>query len=211
MSARRQYLITLAMLAAGGVLGLGVSSRSWGTVRMPSSLTATSTTATGSDLLPLAPAVSLVAIAAVVAVPAVRRIGRRVVGSVLVLLGAALTVMAVRTALDLDGRIESWVLRSPGTADEVGQVSTSPAWVVLLALAGAVIVAAGALVVVLGPSWPAMGARYELRRPSAGGSRHDGSAGGSADEAADGSADTDDAATDAREAWDALDRGDDPT
>jgi len=193
---RRQYLATLLLLAAGGVLGFAAASRPWGSARMPSSLSqATEVTVSGSDLSPVAPALCLVALAAVVAIPAVRRTGRRVVGSILAVLGCGLVVVAGQALLDLDERVHTWVADSPGLTGTVDEVSVAPWWPVALAVAGIMILAAGVSTVVRGPSWPSMGARYE--RPGASGPER--------------SAGSDEAAPDPRQAWDALDRGDDPT
>lgn len=192
-AARREYAVALLLLAAGGVLGLVAASRPWGTGEQSSSLSVTSTPVSGSDLLPLAPAVALVALAAVVAVPAVRRAGRRIVGAVLALLGAVQAVMAVVVLPDLAGRVSDWLTTGPEAAGPVDSVSTTPAWPVAVVVAGLLVAVAGLLVAVRGPSWPAMGARYE--RPGGGGRRE------RAARPAEGN----------RAAWDALDRGDDPT
>lgn len=189
MTSRRAYLGTLALLAAGGGLALFASSRPWGTATLPSALSVTETTVSGGDLLPFAPAVSLVALAAVVAVPAVRRLGRRVVGGVLALAGAALAVVAELTVLDLEDRVAEWVASSPGAAGSAESVSTAPGWGLATAAGGVLVLLAGLVIAVRGPSWPAMGAKYdrpERRRPAP---REAG----------------------ARETWDALSRGDDPT
>lgn len=196
MTPRRQYLATLVLLAAGGVLGFAAASRPWGSARTPSTLSgATEVSVSGSDLSPVAPALCLVALAAVVAVPAVRRAGRRVVGVVLAVLGGGLAVVAVQALIDLEGRIRAWVADGPGLAGSVDEVSASPWWPVALAVAGAMILAAGVLTLVRGPRWPSMGARYERPQSKRG-------------ESTPGS---DDEPTDPRQAWDALDRGDDPT
>ncbi|RIQ32463.1 TIGR02234 family membrane protein [Jiangella rhizosphaerae] len=190
---RREYVGALLLLAAGGVLGLVAASRPWGSGEQSSSLSVTPTTVSGSDLLPLAPAVALVALAAVVAVPAVRRLGRRIVGGVLALLGLVQALMAALALADLAGRVSDWLTTGPEAAGPVEAISTSPAWPVAVVVAGLLVAMAGVLIAVRGPSWPAMGTRYERsggrapRRP--------------AGKPADGN----------RATWDALDRGDDPT
>ena len=142
-SARREYLGTLVLLAAGGVLGLVAASRPWGSAELSSSLSVTSTTVSGSDLVPLAPAVALVALAAVVAVPAVRRLGRRVVGAVLAVLGAVQAVLAAVALSDLTGRIEDWLAGSPDSPGADAEITTSPAWAVAVVVAGLLVLAAG--------------------------------------------------------------------
>lgn len=193
-AARREYTGALLLLAAGGVLGLVAASRPWGTARLSSSLSVTSTTVSGSDLLPLVPAAALVALAAVVAVPAVRRVGRRIVGGVLAVLGVLQAVLAAVVLPDLGGRVRDWLAASPDDLGSAADVTTSPGWAVAVAVAGLLVAAAGALVTVHGPGWPSMGARYERtgsrprREPAA-------------RKPAEGN----------RATWDALDRGDDPT
>ncbi|MBB5789691.1 Trp biosynthesis-associated membrane protein [Jiangella mangrovi] len=191
-SARREYLGALVLLAAGGVLGLVAASRPWGSARLESSLSVTSTTVSGSDLVPLAPAVALVALAAVVAIPAVRRLGRRIVGAVLVVLGVVQAVLAGLTLPDLAGRVQDWLDSSPEGLGSAEEITTSPGWAVAVVAAGLLVAAAGTLVAVRGPGWPGMGARYE--RPAGG-------EGAPARRPAEGN----------RATWDALDRGDDPT
>lgn len=192
-SVRREYVGALLLLAAGGVLGLVAASRPWGTAEQASSLSVTSTPVSGSDLLPLAPAVALVALAAVVAVPAVRRLGRRLVGAVLAVLGLVQALMAALVLPGLAGRVSDWLTSGPEATGPVDSVSTSPAWAVAVVVAGLLVAAGGLLVAVRGPSWPGMGTRYERigattpRRPAA--------------RPAEGN----------RATWDALDRGDDPT
>ncbi|SED80593.1 TIGR02234 family membrane protein [Jiangella alba] len=192
-SARREYAGALLLLAAGGVLGLVAASRPWGSGEQSSSLSVTSDTVSGSDLLPLAPAAALVALAAVVAVPALRRAGRRVVGGVLAVLGVVQAVMAVLVLPDLAGRVSDWLTTGPESAGPVDSVSTSPVWAVAVALAGLLVALAGLLVAVRGPSWPSMGSRYE--RTAGRASRR------APAKPAEGN----------RATWDALDRGDDPT
>lgn len=123
-----------------------------------------------ADLAPAEPvagpgaarAVGVAALAAAAALPLLRATGRRVLGGIGVLLGAA----GVATVLD-------------------GWPAPAPAWP-WLALAGGVLVAvAGALTVARAGSWPGTGTRFER------GARTDGAA--------------------PRDAWDALDRGEDPT
>lgn len=193
--ARRELTLTLALLAAGAVLGLLAASRPWGTVLDPAPVVPAEVTFTGSDLVPILPASSLVALAALVAVLAVRGFGRRLVGALVALVGAAAALSAGPVAADLEDRLEQRVLNAPDvTASAATVVSSSPTLGVLAVTGSVVVMVAGALVAVRGPSWPGMGTRYE-RGPSS----------PATTSTADG-----DAAT-SRERWDALDRGDDPT
>lgn len=196
-AARREFLAVLLTLAAGGVLGLVAAGRPWGSVALHSSFAQTSASVSGNDLVPLASAVPLVALAAVILIPAVRGTGRRVVGAVLILLAAATAVATAAAAADLTGRIERWVVSTPDHGGAAGEISTTPAWPVTGVCASVVVLVVGVLVVLRGPRWPGMGSRYE--RPD------------SRRTAGQGGAGADGAAASPAEAWDALDRGDDPT
>lgn len=189
--ARREYLATLAVLAAGGALGVVAAGQEWGSATVSSALADTTVSASGRDLVPLASAVSLIALAAVVAVPAVRRLGRRIVGVVLAALGAGATAVTGVVAADLAGHVREWTTTSAGGAGASGPVdavTTSPGWAWVQVLAAILVLVAGLMVAVRGPVWPGMGAKYERSTPGE-----------------SGAADT------PRDAWDALDRGDDPT
>lgn len=191
--ARREYVATLVLLVVAGALGLVAAGQTWGKADDSSSLSAVTVEVTGGDLVPLASAVSLVALASVVAVPALRRVGRRIVGGVLVVLGAGLAVTAAAAGAGLEERVRDWVASSAEAGGGGGAVSVSAGWAFAAAAAGLLVALAGALVAVRGPSWPGLGAKYE--RPSrVAPPDHDRRS-----------------SSEARDTWDALDRGDDPT
>lgn len=125
---------------------------------------------TGSELVPAIPALGLVMLAGVVAVVAARGRLRAAVGGLLALAGGAVVALGLRFLLE----------PPPEVAGPTG-------WWALAAAGGAMGVAAGVAVVMLGRSWPAMSGRYERARS------RPVSSGGPAD------------------AWDAMDRGEDPT
>ncbi|WP_158542797.1 Trp biosynthesis-associated membrane protein [Phytoactinopolyspora halophila] len=240
-AARRECLATLGALVLGSGTGLWGATRTWATAEVPATLMRTTVEVTGSDLVPLASAVCLVGLAAVVLVPAVRRMGRRIVGAVLALLGSVLLVNVLVVAADVDGRAARWIERGGEGSGPVDTLSTSPGWVVPTAAGAALMVAAGVLVALRGHRWPAMGRRYERtgrtgrtgragrtdqmdrmdRTDQAG--RADGS--GNADRADHAShpdrraqlgggqavTEGDGEAGSSAAVWDALDRGDDPT
>lgn len=193
---RREYLGTLLLLAAGGVLGLVAAGQSWGSASVPTSFTATSVTVTGRDLDPLASAVPLVALAAVILVPAVRGVGRRVAGAVLVALATAMCVTSVIVVADLAGRVQTWITSAPDHSGGVQEVSTAPGWAMASVVAAVLVVGGGVLVAWRGPRWPGMSRRYQRpARPTTPVSTQ------APRDPARRPADT----------WDALDRGDDPT
>lgn len=185
MSTRTEYLATLGLLVVGGVLGLVTATRVWGTAMQRGSLSTVPLEVTGNDLVPLASAVSLVSLAAVVAVPAVRGVGRRIVGGVLILLGGGVAIASWMVALSLDERVADWAGSTAGSETFAGIVATEPIWAFGLVVSSLVIWTSGILVAVRGPAWPGMSARYE-RRPRR-------------------------ADRPSRDAWEALDRGEDPT
>lgn len=202
-TSRAELLAALALLVVGGALGLLAGGRTWASAHTASALTSTEVAITGHDLAPLVSAVSLVSLAAVVLVPAVRRWGRRLAGVVVAVLGAVLTVQVLTVAVELDSRARAWVTASPEFG-AVDGLATSPFWAVLTALGGVAIAVAGVAVTVRGPGWPGMGARYERPRRRADGNER--GAGPRSDTS------TQDSGTvDGAHAWDALDRGDDPT
>lgn len=195
--------LTLGVLALGAVLALVASGRVWATVELIGGLgqgTGSTVDVRGSDVVPVAPALSLVALAALLAVPATRRWGRRVVGGVLAATGAGLAGSTLVTVVDLRRRVVRWIELGDvsGTLDSL---SAHPWWPALTVLAGVAVVASGLAVVVRGPRWPAMGARYE--RPVRPAARN----GSASSEAVEPSTATERPA----ETWDALDRGEDPT
>ena len=134
------------------------------------------------------PAAGLLLLAAAAAVPAVRGAARIAVGALVALAGAALAWSALRV---LTGGAD------PGRAapGERRTADLATAWPVLCLVAAVLALAAGALVLCRGSTWPGMGRRYER------------GAGGAAPAPARARTDEDRAL----DAWRALDRGDDPT
>nr|WP_240955506.1 Trp biosynthesis-associated membrane protein [Micromonospora sp. HNM0581] len=130
---------------------------------------------TGGQLLAWLPALSLVGLAGGGAVLATRGRVRRVLGGLLVILGLTLAAGGGYGLLGNLGDLVTW------------------AWPALVLLGGILTAAGGALTLLRGHRWPAMGTRYE-RRPAQ-------SAGGGGPIVGAGTV----------EAWEALDRGEDPT
>ncbi len=187
--------ITAALLAAAGAgLILASVGRGWAdaTVTAPVRLAVQTT---GSGLTPLPYALGLAGLAGAVALFAVRRVGRYLVGAVL--LGAGLgTVAAVAANL---GRLDSAQLaraaeQSLGaTAESLGPVSNT-AWPYVTIAGGVLLALAGTLTVTRGRAWTGLSNRYERQ-----------AAAGSPGPVAPAAEPT------ARDLWDALNRGTDPT
>jgi uncharacterized membrane protein (TIGR02234 family) len=180
------YLVVLGVLLVGAVLCLVGSGMSWGAAQR-ADLVRTEVAVAGGDLVPVGRAVGLLGLAAVVAVHATRGWGRRLVGVLLGVAGGAVVLMTYAKLLELPNYILQHVEGPTGSGEYVS-ASAAIGGPQLTALGGALIAAAGIALVALGPRWPSMDVRYE--RPAA--SRP-------ANESSE------------RTAWDALDRGEDPT
>lgn len=140
--ARRQVAVAVLAAAAGAGLALWAAGQGW-TVRVtarPAPLPPLRVTRTGGSLLPWLPALGWVALAGAGAVLATRRLGRALVGAVLVAAGAGL-LAAGGYGLSLPGVRAGWPL--------------------LAALGGALVAGAGVATLLRGAGWPAMGTRYE--------------------------------------------------
>lgn len=195
---RRELWTWAVACAAGAALVLIAAGRTWATVGFARRTAGAGEIAVaGSDVVPFLTPVALAALAAVVAVAATRGLPRRLIGGVLALAGAAVTAGAwsgSRAAALLDAAAE----RASSVARATGAGFTAPAvswaWPVLTGLAGALLLAGGAVAVIRADRWPGMSQRYDRRGPSSVRSSRTGSRAGG------------DTAL-----WDALDRGVDPT
>ncbi|MGH9249183.1 MAG: Trp biosynthesis-associated membrane protein [Acidimicrobiales bacterium] len=194
---RRELVVALVLLVAGGVLCLVAGSRVWGEGLVDDGLSTTVQQVTGRDLFPLGPAVGLVALAAVIAVPATRRTGRRIIGVLLALAGLATAAGAYALALELPTRVSTWLEPAPEVTSVVSEATAEPNWALLTGVGGLLVAVAAVGVAVRGPRWPGMGRRYER-----GARATVDPAGLSQDPSGSGAG---------RETWDALDRGEDPT
>ncbi|MCL9796963.1 Trp biosynthesis-associated membrane protein, partial [Frankia sp. AgKG'84/4] len=137
----------------------------------------------GGTLAPACTALALVGLAAAVAIVATRRVGRTVVGVLALAAGIGIIYLA--------GRVGADPLAAARATDTVAQFSLGgradisevrgTAAPWLAVLGGVLLTAAGMLAAVRGRRWPAMSGRYQAR--------------------------------DARpvDAWDAIERGHDPT
>lgn len=158
------------------------------TVERPAPLPPVEAVVTGGDVAPLVPATGLVLLAAAVALFAVRGAGRVVVGLLTGLAGGVLGGAGIRA---LTGGLDAAAVDEAGGPAGDSVVDLSAGWPILAVAAGVVGLAAGALVVLRGRRWPGMGRRYE--RPDSAAARPR----------------TDEER--AQAAWQALDRGEDPT
>jgi uncharacterized membrane protein (TIGR02234 family) len=138
---------------------------------------------TGATVAPAATGLGLVGLAGGVAVLATRRLGRVVVGVLVLAAGAGTAVVAVRVGLDPAGAARGTTQvrqLAPGSLPALRDVrATAASW--LVTVGGLLLAGSGLLVVARGRRWSSMSARYEApaRRPVS--------------------------------AWDEIDRGGDPT
>ncbi|MFP5371249.1 MAG: TIGR02234 family membrane protein, partial [Actinomycetes bacterium] len=192
-AARRELTSAVLASAVAGGLALFAAGQTWVTysVLRRAPLPPVSGALEGSSYAPVVPAAGLVLLAAAVALLAVRGHGRFAVGALVALGGAVLAWTGARA---LGGGLEE-AAAGDQTVVQASVIVTSSAWPLATLSAGLVGALAGLLVVVRGRRWPAMGERYE-RRATPGGTA------------------TVRPRTDedrAQLAWQALDRGEDPT
>jgi uncharacterized membrane protein (TIGR02234 family) len=201
---RRSELGLAVGVTLAAAVGLLVSTAgAWvaGTERRPPPLPDEAVALAAGEVAPGVRALGLVVLAAVPALLAARGRGRLLVGALLAVAGAGAALLAAAP------------LRDPvGAADGAVTSASATARPVLALAAGGAAALAGAVTVARGGRWPAMGRRYEAPGPSAApaqrreGEPPQGPAPAEGAPPAQAPAPLDGAA-----AWDALDRGEDPT
>ena len=206
-SAGTREKIAAALLAAAGAgLILASDGRGWASATVTAPIRLNVQTS-GSSLTSLPYALGLAGLAGAVALFAVRRVGRYLVGAVLLAAGIG-TVVAVATNL---GHLDSAQLARTAeqtlgaSAAQLGPVSNT-AWPYVTLAGGVLVALSGVLTLVRGRSWTGLSNRYE---------RH-AAATASAATPATSTAESPVSAVPAaeptaRELWDALNRGTDPT
>jgi hypothetical protein len=183
---RRAYGLTLLACVAGAGLALWAVTRTWSVeVTARTGMSALRTVRTGADVAPWVAGLALACLAGAGALLATAGRVRRVVGVLLALAGAGVTAGVVVGRAGLD----------PGTAGPGGTL-----WPVAGALGGALVVLGGVTAARYGQHWPAMSARYDRKSPAVPSAARAAAPARPADHPLD-----------HRAAWDALDRGDDPT
>ncbi|MFY1699260.1 Trp biosynthesis-associated membrane protein [Solwaraspora sp. WMMA2101] len=156
---RRELAGAVGACLVGAGLTWYAARQAWAvevTVR-PEPLPAVEVVRTGADVLPWLPALALVGLAGAGAVLASRGVVRRLIGALLAAVGVAVLAGAAAVLVGV----------TPVARSAAETASTAPHWPVL-AMAGALLSAAGGLTTVLrSGGWPAMGARYERTAPGA--------------------------------------------
>ena len=204
MSSRsREYALTLAVLAIGSVLVLVSYGATWETVQVavfagtgPSPTTTVSLT--GRELAPLGAAAGLVGLAGVAGILATRRWGRRIVGAVVALSGGAAGSTALAFGLAGGAFVEA-SLAARGLDPASATTAASTPWWLAGVAGGLAMLVAGLLAIARGAQWPGLSTRYERE----GSTDHRGAQGSDAG--------TEQGSVGGIAAWDALDRGEDPT
>ena len=187
MTSRRAFVAVLTTCVVAGVVVLVAAGRTWGRASLTTVTGAVDrVSVSGSGAEPALPALAIALLVLAVGLIAARGWLRRVVGLIVVSVGAAIVALAVASRSDV---AHALARRAFAVAHTTVPTHTS-GWAVLAAIAGVLAVGCGALTVVFGTRWPALGARYDAA--GARGARRDKS-------------------TATTSEWDALDRGEDPT
>lgn len=141
-AARHRFLAVLLACAAGGVLVLWSTGRTWVVEAAAGSLGGARTVShTGAALMPWLTALGWVALAGTGAMLATRRVGRIVIGSLLVASGLGVLAGVGHLRFGVPGARNTWPL---------------------LCVAGALLLLAGGWQTIRhGGAWPVMGSRYE--------------------------------------------------
>ena len=181
---KRGLLVTVTLTAVAGALLLLASGRTWGEATVGAAGTARQhLSVTGHDVAPALSAIGLALLAMAVALLAARGPLRRIGGLIVVAIGAAALAGGIRARNDVGHKLASRVFAS--SAQTVG--GSRPAWWVVVVIAGALAVVAGAAVTIGAGRREGLGTRYDA--PS-------------------GAAKTEEAPANA---WDAIEQGQDPT
>lgn len=190
---RRELGVAVVLCVLGGGLLLLAAGRPWTdvVVRQGLPLPVVRVRPAGRDLSGVPGALGLVGLAAVVALAATRRRGRMVIGVLLAAAGLCGALVSLRLAVELPAAVAD----SHGLAEQLGRqvvLHADPhptAWPYLSAAGAVLLLAGGVLTALRGRQWTVLSARYDAptsQRPER-------------------------AKDPALSAWEALDRGEDPT
>jgi hypothetical protein len=181
---RRELLTACGGLFLASALGFLSAARPW--VWLPGA--DGPVPIAGDELVGIVSAAGVVALAGVAGVVAASGRGRAAVGLLLAIVGAATAAGGLDVALRPERSVARWLAAS-GTGGPVPEGLTTTVWPWVGLVAGVLLVVAGAATYLRSEEWPVLGRRYDR----GGSAPPDGPAGGP------------------RAAWDALDRGEDPT
>jgi hypothetical protein len=173
--------VVLASLGLAALLVLLATSRPWVTLTLPGDLGVSRVAVPGAALAPLAVAAGVVALAGTLAALVSKAFGRRIVGTLVLLVSVAAVVQTVPVALAVDTRGRAWWAVEVGAAAGEASAVTAPAWPALTLAGLLACVASGLVVLVKAGGWRGLSSRYEA------------------------------APAITTDPWTALDRGEDPT
>jgi uncharacterized membrane protein (TIGR02234 family) len=193
VSARRELRLAVLLCLLGSAVVLLAAAQTWVTVDEPGRLTiaAVPSLVSGTEVTGLVRPLGIVGLAGVLALAATRSWGRVVVGALLAAAGAGVIVnvaLALHRGLATDLAVFSYGPAPPA-------VHQHRTWAVVTLVGGVLLAAAGLLVALRGRRWVALSSSYEP--PTAGQEPPAATEPGSP--------------LTEKGAWDALDRGDDPT
>src|SRR4051812_13337498 len=181
---KRGLLVTVAMTAVAGALLLIASGRTWGAATVGAAGAARQhVSVTGHDVEPALSAVGLALLAMSVALLAARGPLRRIGGLIVVAIGAAALAGGFRARDDVGHELALRVFAS--SAKTLG--GSRPAWWLLVVIAGALAVVAGAATTIGAGRREGLGARYDAPTAST------------------------NVQANPADAWDAIEQGQDPT
>jgi uncharacterized membrane protein (TIGR02234 family) len=187
MTGRRAYLTALAGCVISGAVVLITAGRVWGRAAFTTVTGSVDhVSATGHAAEPALPALGIALLVLTAGVIAARGWLRRIVGLIIVSVGASAIAVAVAARSDVAAELGQHAFAVAHTSVP----AHTSGWAVVTVLAGALAVCCGGLTVLVGACWPALGARYDAvgarSRPG-------------------------DSELRVMSEWDALDRGEDPT
>ncbi|MEY9861958.1 putative membrane protein (TIGR02234 family) [Catenulispora sp. GAS73] len=188
---RRELSTTVLIALLGGIIAWASAGRPWATGLAGVAPNTLKVTASGDDLSAGVTALGLTALAGALALFATQRLARRLVGVLLIAAGVGVAVYAFG---ERGASHASRVLADKAAAKGYATHSMDAhmaSWWALAAFGGVLVALAGVAAVVRGATWPGMSSRYE----------------NAASKTAARAADT----GTAKDLWDALDRGEDPT
>jgi len=179
---KRPLLLAAVTCAVAGLLLLLSSGRVWGEVTARASgLARQHVSVTGHAVAPALPALAIALLALAVAMLASNGLVRRLVGIVVVAVGGATVGVALRARAQVGQALADRLFAS--SLSSAG--GSRPAWWLVALVGGVLAVVAGAAVAVRSARWTGLGARYDAPVPEKENATGD--------------------------AWEALDRGQDPT
>jgi hypothetical protein len=184
VTVRRSPIWAVASCFAGGLLILLASGRQWAhtSVRGVEGGAAVALSVTGHQVASSLPALGIALLALSFAIVAASGVMRRLVGVVIVIVSGTAVGVSIAARSDVSAALERREVGAQGIVVH----ATANGWWLVATIGGLLAVAAGVMTVIRANRWSAMGERYDAPQSKP-------------------------AADPAAGAWEALDRGEDPT